>query len=343
VTDLSERLAQFEQEYRASPSGFPIDPALADALEQFEKEFAVSSVEKEDRLPATFLQIIGRSGYERFYSKLLAYFLDPNEPHGFGPACLNALFACAELGVEVDDHTAGRVQVFTELSMGRRLADVVVDTGEVALVIENKVYSQELLGQTTDLHKHGDSADFFPGRTKKYIYLTPEGLAPASRALTRLSYRQLIEALEPVMAGLLSRVPASSVLQLGDFLRTIREELMPGEKKAYFGAKSVLYQKHYAAISEAVEAFSEDFKSFARSWPGHLRADCLLDEEEWGIETPGSYFQVYKKGWNPEAGVRVHFEVWPREDVLRDHAVKAMLDVESDRGHLFWLFADSCG
>jgi hypothetical protein len=330
LAQLSERLEQLEQEYLALPAGAPVDPGMEVELEQLESELRGVAPDRRERRPATFLQIVNASSYEPYYSSLLAYFLDPNQPHGLGSVCLNALFDVLGLDVVVDERSAAHIDVYTEYYVGSRRADIIVDTGDLLVLIENKVYSGEQPGQTTDLREYGGRDGFFPGREKRYVYLTPDGGRPVSEDFTTLSYRQLLGALEPAVAGLLSRVPAASLVQLGDFLRTVREELMPDEKKIHFGPKSALYLKHYKTIHDVEEGFKREYNDFRRSWQERFPASCNLKPgEKWVVRTSPDCFQALKKAWEPEdVDYYAHFELWTDDETINENIVTAMLDVE---------------
>lgn len=85
----------------------------------------------------TLLEITGFQRQEILSSNVLAFFLDPANPHGLGTALLDALLVAVGA-----DPTQGetpitvRTEVYT--TQGKRL-DIVVDAGSVVVAIENKI------------------------------------------------------------------------------------------------------------------------------------------------------------------------------------------------------------
>ena len=83
-----------------------------------------------DRPPATTLDILGEAKRERFWEQLLAYFLDPNNPHGFNgdvlAAFMHALAEHAGTSLPPLRHQLGQVDVQSQVPTGDGPFDILL-------------------------------------------------------------------------------------------------------------------------------------------------------------------------------------------------------------------------
>lgn len=105
--------------------------------------------------PTTFLQIAEMPHYENVISNIYAFFLRPNEAHGFGKmfleALLNAVGAEGVLSeINLESLSVGR-EVTTD--KGNRI-DLLVNAGDVSLIIENKIYHHSEYNPFEDYWSH---------------------------------------------------------------------------------------------------------------------------------------------------------------------------------------------
>jgi hypothetical protein len=109
--------------------------AAASLLDEFRK--LPSRIER----PQTFLEIGGYPHYENQCSNFLAFFFDPEGPHGLGSLFLDALMN--SLGVEDGEESlVGGVSVDREVGTkaGNRI-DILIKSGSHAVLIENKIHA----------------------------------------------------------------------------------------------------------------------------------------------------------------------------------------------------------
>ena len=91
--------------------------------------------------PQTFMEIGGYPHYENVCSNFLAFFFDPEGPHGLGSLFLNAL--AGSVGIEgVEGGLEGNVSVEREVSTeaGNRI-DILIRSDSNAVLIENKIFA----------------------------------------------------------------------------------------------------------------------------------------------------------------------------------------------------------
>ena len=87
----------------------------------------------------TTLELSGYPHLENVYSNILAFFLDPEREHGFGPLFLESLLSVAECeaiqgGEEVEVNRE-------EITETRKQIDLVISTDTLIIGIENKIYN----------------------------------------------------------------------------------------------------------------------------------------------------------------------------------------------------------
>ena len=87
----------------------------------------------------TTLELSGYPHLENVYSNILAFFLDPEREHGFGPLFLESLLYVAECKAIQDGE---EVEVNREeITKNRKQIDLVISTDTLIVGIENKIYN----------------------------------------------------------------------------------------------------------------------------------------------------------------------------------------------------------
>ena len=87
----------------------------------------------------TTLELSGYPHLENVYSNILAFFLDPEREHGFGPLFLESLLSVAKCKAIQDGE---KVEVNREEITGtRKQIDLVISTDTLIVGIENKIYN----------------------------------------------------------------------------------------------------------------------------------------------------------------------------------------------------------
>jgi len=85
----------------------------------------------------TFLEIVAKSHMENVWSRILAFYLDPNEKHGFKDLLIRSLFYA--IPEERTIHTLRSYKVQTEFPTKQGRIDILVKSSDFVLGIENKV------------------------------------------------------------------------------------------------------------------------------------------------------------------------------------------------------------
>jgi hypothetical protein len=139
--------------------------------------------------------VFGRFRKEDAHSYVIAWLMNPANPHGLQDAFLKAFFKKA-FGTAAPAGTLGcRVAVKKRIDGGE--VDIEVKGPRWWLVVENKIDSEEDQGQTERYAAYYKRfarlrESFFP------VFLTREGKPPESRDFAPMSYRDLRQVLESV-------------------------------------------------------------------------------------------------------------------------------------------------
>jgi len=343
--NLENNFKIFGQEYNMLTSEVKEDIEEIDKIiTKFENEYKL--IPKEPEKPYSYLKFTGNLYDELTYSSTLAYFLDPQKPHGLNRFVLDAFLSAINTDKDLEFDT---VDVDTEypLPNGRR-ADIIIDGDSWLILIENKIWSSEGPDQTKDLYKGlQEDTTFAKIKNKYFIFLTPRGQQPSDKHFITLTYGKLFEELERHSMNLLSETPVATVIHLTDFLRTIKEEFMQeNKKKEIFSKKSLLYLKYCDSIDDIRGTFYKDLESFGELWPELFIKNYNLNRNEWDYDVSQKYywFAFYKKTWYKKS-LYIHFEFWTnsnpdRLNVLPFGPVAFMVHVEGQKKDKFFNLFD---
>lgn len=178
--------------------------------------------------PPTFMEIAGYPHYENVCSNILAFFMDPNESHGFGPLILDALARVSDIAA-ADRGGIGNVSIEREVitDSGNRI-DILIESDERAILIENKIYANVS-------NPFGDYANFLNRRTPEglakhklllTLYPTDEG---SNWGFTNLTYTNFVQEIRKLLGVYTSNADVRHLTLFLDFLNTL-ENLQKGSR-----------------------------------------------------------------------------------------------------------------
>lgn len=171
---------------------------------------------------ADYLGVIDRHRDELVHSKMLAWFLDPCARHGLGTRVLAGVLRLTHPDAPVPSRLE-RANVFTEVVLGERRLDIVVDAPGLYLVIENKVDADESDGQCAYYYKHVRRAD------ARFILLSSDGRTSRDTPeFQPLRFSQVARVLEEALRDAPAPGGGGSALSgrriVTDYLETLRRE-----------------------------------------------------------------------------------------------------------------------
>lgn len=179
------------------------------------EEAALRTAQKWQTGPADFLGVVGRARDEVTHSMLLGWLLDSAGRHGLGNRMAAALLSRLGLEVADEDHFIVRLEVTAEKSR----ADIILSSGDVKVVIENKVDAMEHRWQCELL-----AADH-PG-AQTLIFLTPTGRPPTTASADDHWYSMRWSVIGDLLDSALRETgPAPGRHIAEDYLSTLRREM----------------------------------------------------------------------------------------------------------------------
>ena len=174
--------------------------------------------DRPERLP-TLMDIAGYSQKENVCSNILAFFFDPNKPHGLGTLFLDALARIGEIPnqEEIDSN----VSVFREATTkaGKRI-DLLIESDSHAILIENKIDSG-IDNPFGEYAAHLDSLEP-AGRSKHKFLLTlrphPEDVGYEFENIT---HERLVKKIRDLLGNYVAGADMRYLTFMLDFLNTL--------------------------------------------------------------------------------------------------------------------------
>jgi hypothetical protein len=270
---------------------------------------------------------------EVYTNRLLAYFLDPDQPHGMGSDFLRyfleGLPATCDFREDIHDLSdvvvEDQVQV-SEMEEGEDIssgiADLVVEAGnEWFLLIELKYSAkdhQTRFYYREATHVGGEPKDDYESGTY-YVYLhqddRPQATEPQFANWTWVQFCD--DVLEPFLIENSDRYPHRTIVQLREFRDDIQSIAGMTEPEQDIQEKVALYLEHYDVIEDVSGTFDSEWSAFTDTWgsqlgetlqrEGHgtysdfdedVTAVELEDGTNWRFRTSSSdWGMVFKDGW----------------------------------------------
>ncbi len=215
-------------------------------LEAFaQAEFSTSSHE------TTFMEALGVSSKEVPVSSLLAFLLDPNESHGLGTLWIDALVAAYASRLDREVIVDAVENVETEESTGnRKRIDIVIETGNRIIAIENKIYAG-LNNPLGDYKKYIEKETTERGKEESpiLIVLSLFPLTPDDKDFANITYEQLFAEVRKRLGDHFSADKAHWTIYIDGFMKSISnlENTM-----AFNPEYDELLSKHYEAAFDFI-------------------------------------------------------------------------------------------
>lgn len=259
--------------------------------------------------PNTTLSILREQTGEKYWNRLLRYFLDPDGPHGLGSDFLRAFLDLidertgATLGYTDFDLEAVEVQSEVHSDNGRPDLLLYLE-GEWFVCIELKVTAPETGAQTEEYATSGTLGSInvseYIEANRCYLYLSKKTHSPpTSDRFARLYWSDVQDAIGTLRNEARGRYPTRSVAQLADFQDTIRDVAMNDQPYDDQQAAFVeLYLQNVEAIDTVRGAFDEMIAQQIEGWATQFRERYRPDnwDDSWNCD-PDKYGKIYRDEW----------------------------------------------
>ncbi|MCY3767494.1 MAG: PD-(D/E)XK nuclease family protein, partial [Gemmatimonadetes bacterium] len=239
-------------------------------LEAFRQE-----VPPRPERPPTLMEISGYPHYENVCSNILAFFFDPDKPHGLGTLFLDAL---VQIGCIKDPGTIGvDVHVNREeaTSSGNRI-DLLIRSHSHAIVIENKIFAGADYNPLGDYSKHLCSLKQ-PNKRKFLLTLHPvRGDSDVGHGFTNITYADFVSNLRGLLGEYVAGADTRYLTIMLDFLNTLdhlREGVAMNQKLVDFLAKDEHFAEAQRFFKE-VDTFREELRKRVSDLAAHIKVDA---------------------------------------------------------------------
>ncbi len=213
--------------------------------------------------PRTFMEIAGYPHYENVCSNILAFFMDPEESHGFGTLVLDALMS-VENCAETDKMINGSISVDREVfaNKGNKI-DLLITSDNRAILIENKIHAvannpfddySAYLDQISDGRK-----------SHKILFTLYPTNAGSKWGFTNLMHEEFVGQIRSLLGYYVSGADTRHLTMFLDFLNTL-ENLQRGSRM------NQEFVKLLADRGDDIRSLFSDMRSF--------RADMRSKVEE---------------------------------------------------------------
>ena len=255
--------------------------SLADQLAGLKSDLDRLPEAKEP--PSTTLQIIRNNQQEQDWQRLLFHYLSPDEPHGLNHALLEYILSALsdrdDLGFTFSRLDLANVQVRQEVKIpNERRPDAVVWASEDWFICwELKINAAEAEDQTRD-YVDADSfqsidltKEDVSGSSHYYVYLAPKGASsPGAEEFVQISWTWVADQIQTFLNESHGDYPARTTAQLEQLIGTIQSELKMTDYQKNQKEKAELYFEYYDAITEAQEAYENQWDWFSNNWGNQL-------------------------------------------------------------------------
>lgn len=305
--------------------------------------------------PRSLLSVIEHSlGRRRktevYVNKMLAYYLDPTEPHGLESRFLRAFLEGLSdvCGFEEDTYDLADVQVDDQVQVGTGLVDLVIRAPhEWFLMIELKFRAAEtgtVAYRAADNVGDSPKDDYQSGQYYLYLHHREEPTA-SEPDFANWTWKEFIDdVVRPFYLEDAPCLPQRTAVQLREFIDDIEEITGMSDQQPRRQEKLELYLDYYDAIQDVYTLFEKRWSRFADDgWIERLRnslEDAGHSLDDWYFSTSGNdWGRSFTHGWHThietgeplsgrapnynDARIMFHHRLErDRDDAIRDRQLK---------------------
>lgn len=265
-----------------------------DLSAQEELLIRLKSLSIAEKSEANIFSLGARGHYENPVSDLLAFFIDPDAPHGLNTLVLGPLLECLSSPVDPSLLSPPAREVMTQ--EGTRI-DLLLESEEWAMALENKIWHKQN-NPFTDYSRYLEQK--YPDKKPYLVVLSPEGHAPVGWA--GISYGKFISVLAPKLGMVCISSPVNKwQVLLREFM--LHLESLMGKNKIAAEAETFVLE-NLLNIQEAVLLKNAVVKS--------LQEECLrfltehFSDRDYKVTTALNHWEGYP-------ALRFGFSHWVNE------------------------------
>lgn len=274
----------------------------------------------------SIFDITGYPHYENVCSRILAFYLDPNNEHGLGGLLFSSLMLAAKINPCYDKERFEIKREKTTYAGGR--IDIVIETDNQIIGIENKIYHRLI----NDLDDYSNSIEKWaePNQTVVKIVLSIREES-ASAGFICVTYKEFLEKIREQLGKYISTSSQKWVLYLVDFMNTIDnlsgKNMKLDENDQFFidneervntllEARKVFVSKLNDKVKQMKSFMEEadDAEKYPRPWI--WKESCLVFDFNLSGHSISFDLKISARGWE--------LQLFGRDDNSRLHLDKLM-------------------
>lgn len=204
----------------------------------------------------TYLEICKYPGsrFEEICSRLLAFYFNPKEPHGFGNLFINSLLECSR-DEKLNSHSLQDVHVVTEDYANGKRIDLLIYNSSFAVGIENKIYAP----LKNDLNSYKAKIDSYSDNNLKILLsINPIGkkekiaIKIKESGFINITYSDFLTNVKSKLGEIAFHADQTYFTYLIDFIKTINK--MTGENSPLKEHHNY-FDKNFKLIDNMLESF----------------------------------------------------------------------------------------
>ena len=217
--------------------------------------FIANDFPKPKAKSPTFLQLAEMPHYENVISNIYAFFMRPNESHGFGVLFLEALLRTAKINISREELNFHTISVTREevTAKGNRI-DLVIRAGDIALIIENKIYHHAEFNPFEDYWSSVSEGN------KIGIILSLHHLEPKHKSFISVTHKSFMHHVSALLPDYFASASPKFLIYLQDFFQDI-DSLYPMDNSENLAAvKFFIDNREKFTQLEKIKKQAEEFK-----------------------------------------------------------------------------------
>ena len=272
-------------------------------------------------------EVLGAVRQEVRHSDFLAFLMDPQQHHGLGGDFVKRFLQKALTGVNQSSLPVTAIDLdiwsLDDLEVHREWHNIdillVSESNQMAVVIENKVYSQEHSNQLQRYRKI--AAQHYPNHRLLFLFLTPEGEEPSDDNYLSVSY--------DLVCSLVENLAQSREASLGPDVRTLMQHYTSMLRRYILSESEIdelcrkIYRKHQKAL-DLIYEYKPDLQSDLQELvetvigetPGMALDHCSKSYIRFGLEDWDIPILLQGQGWTRSKRIML-FEFLNDEQSLR--------------------------
>lgn len=284
-------------------------------------DFSKIHIPKEEK---TFMGICQYPGsrFEEICSRILAFYFNPKEDHGFRDLWFRALYQCVENseGYNISQDIKIRLEEYTYYAEeSNKRIDIIIETDDTVYAIENKIGAL-LYNNLAIYAQHIDNCDDYKCKKKVKIVLTAHILGPDEKQKAKdngfmgVSYKTLFENVNAISGDYIASNNLNQVAFMFDFMKTLNNKMnfMENKERAEFfyrNKESVekMIEQYQKWREEVLNRQSEEIAVLCQQINDEIDKEKIEKKAKWGTYQGWDLFVIFNEGTDKKIGIESSF------------------------------------